>query len=165
MADPRPHFLVSQLGPQAGLLLSALVKGPPENSRRYGTYINLFCILFPLPALNLNWKVHGKINRPWDCQKKHKSRLSSESGKLYNHNTEAILWLFLLSQDLVEIWKHIVFILEGRKICKPEQFVQPICCGSSEELTWPRESGNRARVWVSGHTEAGALPGPDPIKI
>lgn len=32
-------------------------------------YINLFCIFFPLLGLNLNWKVYGKIIRPWDCQK------------------------------------------------------------------------------------------------
>lgn len=31
--------------------------------------INLFHIFLPLPGLNLNWKVYGKIIRLWDCQK------------------------------------------------------------------------------------------------
>lgn len=60
---------------------------------------------------------------------KHKSRFSPNSGKLYKHNTKEILQLFLFSQDLVEIWKHIVFILEGRKICKLEQFKLPSVVG------------------------------------
>lgn len=47
--------------------------------------------------------------------RKAQSRSLSKSGKPYNHNTEAILWLRLFSQDLVKIWKHIVFISEGRK--------------------------------------------------
>lgn len=34
-----------------------------------GACINLFYILSPLPALSLNWKVGGKINRPGNCRK------------------------------------------------------------------------------------------------
>jgi hypothetical protein len=85
------------------------------------TYISLFCIPFPLPDLNLNWKVSGKINRPWDCQKSI-NHISPQAWELYNHNTKEFLWLFLFSQGLLEIWVHTVFILEGRKVCRGEQF-------------------------------------------
>lgn len=42
---------------------------PPHTYRHMLQYINLFCIFFPLPGLNLNWKIYGKVIRPWDCQK------------------------------------------------------------------------------------------------
>lgn len=29
----------------------------------------------------------------------------------------------------METWKHVVFILEGREICRSEQSERPICCG------------------------------------
>lgn len=91
---------------------------------------------------------------------KHRSHLSSGSGKLYNHNSNEILWLCLFSRDVFEIRAHTVLILEGEKnICKPERF---------EKLNCPRlmmpGMGPEQGAWATGHTEPGAPPA-DPTKI
>lgn len=54
---------------------------------------------------------------------------SPESGKRDNHNTEAVLWRLLLSQGLVGLWEHIVFIVEGREICHRSSLSSPSAVG------------------------------------
>lgn len=90
---------------------------------------------------------------------KHKSHLSPESGKRYNHNTEAIQWLFLLSQDLVEMWKHIVFIL-GEKNLQTRAVCTALLLWGQRGADLDPGIGEQSTVWVSGHTEPGAPPGP-----
>ena len=72
---------------------------------------------------------------------------SPKSGNRDNHNTEAILQRLLLSQDLVELWEHIVFIVEGRKACPRSSFSSPSVVGPVRTGSGP---GNRGMESVCG---------------
>lgn len=48
----------------------------------------------------------------------------------------------------------------GERNLPPEQSEQPICCGARQDWTGTWEPGSGVRLWVSGHTEPGAPPGP-----